>query len=445
MKQFYSTHKHFMAGKQISTISLLLFLFSLLQFLPIYAQEKCGSTVRNQELSLQKPSLIPVRRAGEVEAALNEQKIKAGAIVLPSIVTIPVVVHVVYHAAVENISDAQIQSQMEALNRDYRKLNADTTAIPTCWKSLASDIGFEFCLATKDPNGNDTNGVTRTYTAATSFGIDDAVKDTAKAWDPTRYLNIWVCNLGNSYFGYSQFPYDLKSMPNTDGCVINYFAFGQMGSAVSPSNLGRTTTHEVGHWFNLIHTWGDAYCGNDSIADTPPQTAAHFGCTAVFPDLSTACNPTTETNGTMYCNYMDYSDDPCLLLFTSDQKARMLSALVTYRPVILAQNNCTPIFAGIPSIANGLSDSDLKVYPNPNNGRATIGIGPGIKPIEITITNLIGQVVQRLDVRNNTLSTNTVSNATISLDLSKEPSGVYLVSVVTSTGKLVKKIIKSDM
>ena len=198
---------------------------------PIAAQEKCATAIQAAHWIQQRPELQAIHQQGEVQAKAFENKIKSGSLVPPPLITVPVVVHVVYHDSTEKISYAQIQSQMEALNRDYRKINPDTTAIPAPWKSIAADIGFEFCLATKDPSGRDTSGVTYTYTSATSFNPDESVKDSAPAWDATRYLNIWVCNLGDSYYGYSQFPYDLRIMPTTDGCVINYFAFGQMGSS----------------------------------------------------------------------------------------------------------------------------------------------------------------------------------------------------------------------
>jgi hypothetical protein len=242
---------------------------------------------------------------------------------------IPVVVHVVYNTPAENISMTQIKSQISVLNRDFQAKNADRKKTPAVWKGLIANVNLKFVLATKDPKGKPTTGVTRTKTTRTSFGADDSVKFTASggqnAWPTTRYLNIWVCKLGGGLLGYAQFP---GGPAATDGVVITHTGFGTKGTATAPFNLGRTATHEIGHWLNLRHIWADTpdCSGTDFVADTPNAAGPNFG-TPSFPHISCSNGP----NGDMFVNYMDYTDDVGMFMFTLGQKARMLAALATER------------------------------------------------------------------------------------------------------------------
>ena len=174
-----------------------------------------------------------------------------------TILTIPVVVHVVYYNSNENISTAQVQSQIDILNEDFRRLNADASNTPSAFQSVAADCEIEFCLATTDPNGNSTTGITRTSTSQSSFSTNDDVKYSSSgginAWNTSEYLNIWVCDLGGGLLGYATFPGGNSS---NDGVVCDYAYFGNTGTATSPYHLGRTATHEVGHYLNLWHIWG---------------------------------------------------------------------------------------------------------------------------------------------------------------------------------------------
>lgn len=257
-----------------------------------------------------------------------------------NVITIPVVVHIVYRTPAENISDAQVQSQIEVLNEDFRRLNADRIYTPSLFANVAADAEIQFCLATRDPQGNPTNGITRTQTTKTSFDpYSDDVKYSSRggkdAWPTDQYLNIWVCNLSGNLLGYAQFPGG--GPPAEDGVVINYRYFGRGGSAQAPFNKGRTATHEVGHWLNLRHIWGDAQCGDDYVLDTPTQEQANYGC-PTFPHPS--CGNTSD----MFMNYMDYTDDACMNLFTQGQKARMRAVLspTGYRAGLLTSQGCAP-------------------------------------------------------------------------------------------------------
>jgi hypothetical protein len=246
--------------------------------------------------------------------------------------TIPVVVHVVYRTAAENVSDAQINSQIKQLNLDYRAKNPDVKKVPDAWKSLVVDANIEFALATKDPSGAKSNGITRTKTTVSEWGPDDTVKAAKKggadAWPRDRYLNLWVCSLGQGLLGYAQFP---GGAAKTDGVVILNTAFGTTGSVAAPFNKGRTATHEIGHFLNLRHIWGDRNdcSGNDFVADTPPAQAANTG-KPKFPHIT--CN--NGPNGDMFMNYMDYTDDDTMFMFTVGQVARMNATLAGPRKAL---------------------------------------------------------------------------------------------------------------
>lgn len=255
------------------------------------------------------------------------------------VLTIPVVVHVIHNGDAigsgENITDAQVLSQIQVLNEDFRKM-LNTPGHNT--NPVGADIEIEFCLATVDPNGNATNGIDRVNMGQTSW--DQApIESTLKPqtiWDPTNYLNMWTCRFGggaSSLLGYAQFP-DNSGLSglnasggsaNTDGVIMNYNAFGTAALddgtfVLNPTyNLGRTTTHEVGHWLGLRHIWGDGNCSQDDYCnDTPLAGAANYGC----PTGSSSCSSVD-----MIENYMDYTDDACMNVFTEDQKTRIRTVL----------------------------------------------------------------------------------------------------------------------
>jgi hypothetical protein len=250
------------------------------------------------------------------------------------LITIQVVVHVVAKTDEENISDEQIESQIEVLNQDYRGTNADRSKVPDVWAGLAADPNLQFALATKDPKGKPTNGITRMQTTRDSFGTGDSVKTKAGGgtppWATDRYLNLWVCNLGEGLLGYAQFP---GGPARTDGVVILYTAFGTKGAAADPFNLGRTATHEVGHYLNLRHIWGDSNdcSGSDQVSDTPRAQLPNYG-KPDFPHIS--CN--NGPNGDMFMDYMDYVDDAAMFMFTQGQAARMNATLAGPRKKLAA-------------------------------------------------------------------------------------------------------------
>jgi len=231
--------------------------------------------------------------------------------------TIPVIVHIVHRTASENISDAQVKSQIDVLNKDFRATNSDISKVPLPFKHLIGDPRVKFKLV----------DIQRVHTDRSSFGPDDSVKSSATGGtepiDPAKHLNVWVCRLSGSLLGYAQFP---GGPPETDGAVILNTAFGTNGTAAAPFNKGRTTTHEIGHYLNLSHIWGESRlpsCSDDDfVGDTPIQLGPNTGKPS-FP--TTSCN--NAPHGDMFMNYMDYVDDMAMFMFTKGQVARMQATL----------------------------------------------------------------------------------------------------------------------
>jgi len=258
---------------------------------------------------------------------------------------IPVVVHVLYRNSAENLSDAQINSQIDILNHDFRATNADKSSTPAVFQPLIADARITFKLATTDPSGNPTTGIIKKSTNNASFNasLDNAKHNNTggdDAWPADKYLNIWTCgnlvnNAGQGLLGYAQFP---GGPAATDGVVILHSAFGNTGTASAPFNLGRTATHEVGHWLNLRHIWGDdgtGCSGSDFVADTPNAAGPNFGA-PTFPSIT--CN--NGPNGDLFMNYMDYTDDAAMFMFTAGQVDRMQAALDGPRSTIGVTGPC---------------------------------------------------------------------------------------------------------
>jgi PKD repeat protein len=272
------------------------------------------------------------------------------------VVTVPVVFHILYSTnnATQNISNARITAQMDVLNQDFSGTNVDVTNVPSVFQPFVANTGIQFCLAVRDPLGNTTDGIIRKQTTTTSFGTNNAIKFDAQggsnAWPRDSYLNIWVGNLSGGLLGYAQFP---GGAANTDGVVILNGAVGGPGAlgTASPYNRGRTATHEIGHWFNLRHIWGDATCGNDMVADTPTQQGANFGCPS-FPKITCSNGP----NGDMFMNYMDYVDDNCMIMFSIGQGTRMNTSITASRAALLNSMGCVPVSGGAP-VANFIASA----------------------------------------------------------------------------------------
>ncbi len=291
------------------------------------ADEPAAVTLRNcasndvlQEQLKADPSLAA--RMESIEAftrRISQNPAEASRLLPGGIIEIPVVVNVLYRTAAENISQAQIQSQIDVLNEDFAALNSDYNNTPAIFQAVRSgDIKIRFVL----------DQVIQKRTSKKSWGTNDAMKKTSSGGiaptSPATKLNLWSCNLGGGILGYAQFPGGNSA---TDGVVIDNNAFGRTGTVSAPYNKGRTATHEVGHWMNLRHIWGDASCGNDQVDDTPQHNAANYGCPAAGHQSTCTGRPVEMT-----MNYMDYTDDACMYMFSAGQKTRMLAIFASGGP-----------------------------------------------------------------------------------------------------------------
>lgn len=404
--------------------------------------KRCATVEHEQVLLQRSPS-----RATQIET-LNRQVLQAtgGASLRTGasdeIYRVPVVVHVI-HATADgtiggatnpNISDAQIASQIQVLNEDYRR-QAGTNGYNT--EAIGADARIEFYLATTDPNGNPSTGITRHYyPQKTSFDVfnDDVLLSQIAYWPTDRYLNLWVAPLQNNYLGYGQFPsavdtiQGLPSVANTqtDGVIIDYRYFGRQTGAVSGStyNLGRTLTHEIGHWFGLIHPNGDGGgCNTDYVADTPPTLTLNqtTQCTQTY----STCNGGPRTRDLIE-DYMMYSPDRCMNLFTAGQVERM-------RLVIAL----SPRRQRVVQTGGGLAATDqltLTIYPNPAHLAATADVQfSGTQTLTANLYDLTGRVVKTYQYAN-------VTSTRISLTVGDVPVGMYILRVTTGSETVAKRV-----
>lgn len=377
-----------------------------------------------------------------------------------AVITIPVVVHVIHNGEAigtgTNISDAQIQSQIDVLNEDFRRQNQDILNVPAAFRGVSADPLIQFCLAQQEPNGKTTNGITRHLQPSQSeynqlsVPIEfqclnrntlEVIIKPVTIWDRDKYLNLWVsdmqekgCNNQSTTLGYAQFPGQKSNSDNlhpelTDGVWISYNVFGKVGNLNSSYNLGRTTTHEVGHWLNLKHIWGDeAVCtADDEVVDTPQQTTESYGCN-VFPkgDDCSLSYP-----GIMFQNYMDYSNDNCLALFTYGQVARMDATLFNQRASLLTSVGCTPSTLGLNEYGNL---ENIVVYPNPTFSKVFFdNTNSNFK--EVTIYNYLGQEVTKNSFNN--------AERNQEIDMSSLAKGVYILkfknALITKNVKITKQ------
>lgn len=306
--------------KMKTILNIFIFLFAFVGLTS--AQRNCGAMEVLEQQLKENPQML--KNMEEIEKQIQEYLRKnPNGSGQRAVVTIPTVFHVLYRTSAENISDAQIQSQLNVLNQDFSATNTDLGNVPSLFSGLVANVEVQFCLATQDPSGAATTGITRKSTTKTTWGTNDSVKKSSLGgtdpWNASNYLNIWVCNIGGGILGYAQFP---GGPAATDGVVLDYRYTGTVGTATAPFNKGRTATHEVGHWLNLRHIWGDATCGSDLVSDTPVHNTSNGGCPA-HPHYSTCSGAPVE----MTMNYMDYTDDACMYMFSAGQKARMRAVL----------------------------------------------------------------------------------------------------------------------
>jgi len=398
-----------------------------------------------------------------------------------TVITIPVVVHVVHKQSHNlgigtNIPQIQIDDAIRILNEDYRKMNPEFPNPPrNTFNSYAGDCELEFCLATTDENGNTTTGVTRTITNSThnsGFDADDntdsnAMKRTATGgkdnWDPLKYLNIWVCNLTNSQggqtLGYAYLPGQQSQAWTAwkDGLVVDYSYFGTVGNAATASNNdGRTPTHEIGHYLGLKHTFAEVTnqncldsqnnlicCDNDNtsaggyVDDTPAQKDIYWG-SVISTTNNNTCNDTQFSNA-FTSDVLDMDENFMSYAFTTWMFSHKQINVMDYtmsastgqggRAALKTSNGCN--ITGVNEI---LHDNLISVYPNPTNDRINFKITMNIKVNNISIQNVLGEEI--VVVKN-------IANDIFSLDLSSFPRGIYFAIIDTEKGRSTKKILLS--
>ena len=402
-------------------------LLSLTFISQLSAQQKCSSTSYQQEELRKNPSLqekinsLEAFAAQPVENAIasrtSEVKIK-----------IPVVVHILYRTPNEKVTDAQVNSQIDALNKYFRRRNSDTANTPAYFRQFAADCEIEFQLASSDSRSRSTTGIIRKYTPVTKWKADDQMKFATSmgddAWDPKSYLNIWVCNL-DRFAGYSTMP---GGDMIKDGVVLSYSVFGT-GTGVAGYDMGKTAVHEVGHWLNLKHLWGDENCGDDGVSDTPKQASYTVGCPT---NIRVTCG--NSPYGDMYMNYMDYTNDACINMFTKGQKARMraLFAIGGFRNYFLSSKGLSsPLIFESP-----VAEADPRwlypqLYPNPAVNEILIDLtyDAGWIGKTIFVTNIQGQNVMNV----------VITSKNQKIGISQLQAGVYFIAAKKGDGESLKK------
>ena len=351
----------------------------------------------------------------------------------PTAITIPVVVHVVYNTAEQNISDAQVQSQIDVLNADFTASNSDYNNYDAGYGSVKGDLDISFCLVQ----------VIHKQTKTKSFGTNDNMKYDKRggsdAVDPMHVFNIWVCNLGSKLLGYAYYP---GISPEKFGvvCHVNAFGKGSSYNLFADYDLGRTTTHEVGHCFGLVHIWGDANCGSDQVDDTPLHNAANFGCPEQG-HLSTCTGTPLE----MWMNYMDYTDDRCMYFF-SDGQASRAGFFIDTDPQLnsIINSACTNarVNNNITTTSNNSFNSsrtiagDLLLYPTITSGQLTLSISNSTEgKTDINIYDQAGALMmkQQLFISN--------GKRYDQIDVSRLPNGIYFLEFSQTASNQTKKFI----
>jgi hypothetical protein len=409
--------------------TVLFIAFSMLAFASQLTAQRCITFSYQQEQLRNNPALAEKMNAIE---AFTKQHISTPANNIANriegnVIKIPVVVHILYHTPSEKISDAQVQSQIEVLNRCFRRRNADTVKTPSYFRPLAADVEIEFQLATSDSRRRSTTGIIRKYTPITKWAMDDKMKFSSNmgddGWDANSYLNIWVCNM-DKLAGYSSFP---GSDVTKDGLVIDFDAFAAI-NAGSGYDMGKTAVHELGHWLGLKHLWGDENCGDDGVADTPKQASYTSGCPST---IRITCG--NGPNGDMYMNYMDFTSDACINLFTKGQKARMRTLFETggFRNAILSSKGLDqPLIFESPLPESDPQWLHPQLYPNPATSAITLDLTYDSRWIGkmIQIVNLQGQMLLQVQI----------TSKIQYIDINKLQAGVYFLAAKKEDGESMK-------
>lgn len=421
--------------KHFNTLFLLLLALFTSGLLSAQTSEKCAADLIRNEALDQNPDLQEEIEASELEISNFINRPTEGAL-SRVVLTIPVVIHIIHNSEAigedANISEQQALSLLTRLNEDFRKTNADTLDQSSPFYSDQADTEIEFCLATQDPNGDPTSGIERYDFDQEGWSIKeiDSLVKPATIWDRYSYMNVWSINLDDpdspGVDGYGTFP--TSTTDTTDGIVILYTAYGELVDG--KSIVG---THEVGHYLNLFHIWGDNIpdCGDDQVSDTPPTDNSNEGCPDFPHNPNNSCG--SDANGEMFMNYMDYSDAECTVMFTNGQKDRMQATLMTLRSSLLSSSACNVIS----STDNSAPLAGLKVFPNPSKGTYRIDIP------DFTAQQLVHLSV--FDISGAKLQDSWVpSSSQVVIELTDLPEGVYFLRATHKSNSVTTKLIKAN-
>lgn len=359
---------------------------------------------------------------------ISENKNKVS---LREIITIPVVVHIVWMDESEDFTDLEIEAQIDGLTADFRRMNENASLIPPIFQPLAADVEIEFCLASVDPNGKETNGIVRKETTVAGIGVSFSGNQRricydnlggSTAWNPEDYINIWVGQL-SGLLGQATFP-GMAVSKYEDGIFIDPNYFGFFCSTTNGYFHGRTLTHEMGHFFNLYHIWGQNGCDTgDLVDDTPEQDTSYQSQCPSHPQFS--CG-----SADMFMNFMDYVDDNCMAMFTKDQKMRMLAALDSdYRKELKDSDGCVK---SNPKDAT-LTPDDILLFPNPASDCVHIDLDiDNDLPIRMAIFDTAGREIYSNQVFVKDLRT---------FDISNISNGIYFIYFESNNQVASKKLI----
>ncbi len=392
-----------------------------------FAQEKCSAHKLYLEAVQKDPSIL-IKQANFEKNLSEASKTKGNVPSKGVIYQIPVVIHIIHDGQAigtgSNITDAVAISMIDVLNEQFRKLTSDSLLPGHPFYNLSVDTEIEFCLAQQDPDGNFTTGINRFQGSQATwedYEFDSIVKP-ATIWDRNEYMNLWSCAFTSPTLdGYGTFP-DATS-DTTDGIVVSFNDF------LAPTNNQKSivATHEVGHYLNLRHIWGDAICGDDLVSDTPPAETDNSGCPNFPHNANSVCG--SDANGEMFMNYMDYSDAVCTMVFTPEQTTRMRTTLTTTRSGLLSSIACESVL-GLGEI---LKNTSFTIYPNPSQGNFSLQLNETFSgEYSVQVSDQVGKEIQ--------IFTN-ISAFPFEFYLENMNDGIYFINLSNGINSVTQKVI----